>query len=894
MRRHLRLLIVVFAALLVQPLQAQEVYSTVIISLQHHSLHQLLEAGLEADHGNFDGSKMTYSTTVSQSDLQILSALHVPYTIIIPDVTKDFLERNDPQDFFVNEPARQKHSGKNQRLLFQSPTQNIASTITTPAAFYPGSMGGYLTLNEIKKEIDSMKLNYPSLVTIDTIGYTYYSKPIWSVRITSSVFPANKKAQVLLTAVHHAREAITASNLIFFMQYILENYTTNASVKEMVDARDIYFVPCVNPDGYDYNYQTNPSGGGMHRKNRNPTGTTGSSSNIGVDPNRNYGYGWGYNNTGSSATLSADDYRGTGPFSEQETQAIRDLLRTHRFLAALNYHCYGGDVVIPPGVDTATVTAAQAADLAYFGAINATYNAYIVGTPQQTVGYHTNGGAQDFFYLGDLSLRPPCIVAEPELDCGTFWPSASKIIPYCKESFYGSTQTILMGGSYAKVEDVSPLSLGAAVDSFRFKTQRLGLIDSGAIVSIIPVENIDSVSSPVHIASLGAWRAETSGAIKYWLKSGLANGTRVRFVYKTVSGGITVTDSITKYYKPIVLFSDDMETGNVTTKWTVSSGWNYTTSTAFAGSQSLTESPFGNYPSNANLKLTSKTIIDLSGAIDATLSFYTKYKTENGKDKLQVKFSTNGNGTGATFTAFPAQHTIVENVGTMGNVPGYTGTQETWIHETINLKSLLGKSNVGLQFAFLSDGSSVADGFYLDNVEVAKINAVPLPILPSIVLSGSTVNNRNILSFSNPQQVRTIVQRSENAVIFNNLGGITSGDSYIDDNPAAIEYYRIQLLENSGAMHYSNIVRLQQIQASKQASFNNPVDDELSIKLPSGEIISSVKIYGAEGALVQSADAAKGSNTFVVSTASLSPGAYFFVVTAQNRGKVYREQFVKK
>ena len=59
----------------------------------------------------------------------------------------------------------------------------------------------------------------------------------------------------------------------------------------------------------------------MWRKNRkkNPT------NNYGVDLNRNYGYKWGFDDNGSSSTTNNETYRGTSPFSEPETQAIKKL-----------------------------------------------------------------------------------------------------------------------------------------------------------------------------------------------------------------------------------------------------------------------------------------------------------------------------------------------------------------------------------------------------------------------------------------------------------------------------------------------------------------------------------------------------------------------------------------
>lgn len=63
---------------------------------------------------------------------------------------------------------------------------------------------------------------------------------------------------MLYTALHHAREPNSASQLIFYMWYLLENYATRADIQAIVNNLEMYFVPCINVDGYIYNETTNP------------------------------------------------------------------------------------------------------------------------------------------------------------------------------------------------------------------------------------------------------------------------------------------------------------------------------------------------------------------------------------------------------------------------------------------------------------------------------------------------------------------------------------------------------------------------------------------------------------------------------------------------------------
>src|SRR4029453_16587448 len=105
---------------------------------------------------------------------------------------------------------------------------------------------------------------------------------------------------------------LSMQQLIYYMGYLLENYQNDSLVKNIVDNRELYIIPCLNPDGYLYNELTDPSGGGMWRKNRRDN----LDGNFGVDLNRNYDLFWGYDDNGSSPNTFSETYRGIFPASE--------------------------------------------------------------------------------------------------------------------------------------------------------------------------------------------------------------------------------------------------------------------------------------------------------------------------------------------------------------------------------------------------------------------------------------------------------------------------------------------------------------------------------------------------------------------------------------------------
>ena len=194
-------------------------------------------------------------------------------------------------------------------------------------------------------------------------------------------------------------------------------------------------MPCVNPDGYVYNELNNPDGGGLWRKNRraNDDGT------FGVDLNRNYGFKWGFDDFGSSPIPISETYRGTEPFSEPETQAIRHLCLQHDFGIALNYHSYGNFLIYPFGyTDESFAVYESFAELAR---VLTSQNNYVFGTGVETVAYLTNGDSDDWMF-GDNESKKEIFALTPEVGSKNdwFWPETDRIIPLSKENVFQNLQ----------------------------------------------------------------------------------------------------------------------------------------------------------------------------------------------------------------------------------------------------------------------------------------------------------------------------------------------------------------------------------------------------------------------------------------------------------------------
>ena len=314
-------------------------------------------------------------------------------------------------------------------------------------AWPDGSMGGYFTNSEVEAELDAWSAAYPHIMTQkQSIGTTVEGRDIWAVKISDNPGVDENEPEVCFDSLIHPREVMSLMTILYFMKNLLEGYGTNPELTYLVDHREIWFIPIHNPDGHVYNESTNPKGGGMWRKNRRHNG----GGVYGVDLARNYGYRWGYDNVGSSPNPGNIGYRGPGPFSEPEAQAVRDFLTARPIVAGWNTHTFTNvyicpfsyDQVLPYGNDWPLYQE-------YMKDISAE-NGYPGGPSPDTLGYYANGTPLDWQYhdQGILVLAP---------EIGTwddgFWPPKSRIVPLAEENQLATTYWAWIGGSYARLVD---------------------------------------------------------------------------------------------------------------------------------------------------------------------------------------------------------------------------------------------------------------------------------------------------------------------------------------------------------------------------------------------------------------------------------------------------------
>jgi hypothetical protein len=265
----------------------------------------------------------------------------------------------------------------------------------------------YHNYTDIKNHLVAIQAQHSDISMLYDIGNSWETnqgfadRDILAMKISDNVAVDEDEPEVLVVGLHHAREWTTSEIALELAANLTDGYQNDTRISWLVDNREIWIVPVVNPDGLDYALETDQ----WWRKNRHAN----IDGSYGVDLNRNYGGSmngdsagaWG--GAGSSHVPSDEIYCGVGPFSEPETQAIRDLVLAHNFTLMLDYHSYGDLVMWPWGYNTNKT--ADDADLVRIGTEFARLNGY---TAEQSVGlYPTTGDSIDWMY-GAEDVYPFC------------------------------------------------------------------------------------------------------------------------------------------------------------------------------------------------------------------------------------------------------------------------------------------------------------------------------------------------------------------------------------------------------------------------------------------------------------------------------------------------------
>lgn len=246
-----------------------------------------------------------------------LEAAGIPYTVLVPDV----------QVAIDAESASARAAG--------------AGLLRGVSWF-----ADYKDLSAISAYTDSLIALRPDMVSRFTVRganapqNTAGGRTQFGIRVSAPGVVEGTRPALFINSLQHAREWVTGMSSMYLADTLVRTYDTDANIKRLLDGFDVYIIPVMNPDGYEYTWTNNR----LWRKNRRQN----SGGSFGVDPNRNWGQGWG--GPGASTNPSDDTYRGTAAFSEPETANVRDWMGTKpNIVYHVDIHSYSQLVLEPWG-----------------------------------------------------------------------------------------------------------------------------------------------------------------------------------------------------------------------------------------------------------------------------------------------------------------------------------------------------------------------------------------------------------------------------------------------------------------------------------------------------------------------------------------------------------------
>ena len=587
-------------------------------------------------------------------------------------------------------------------------------SILAPKNFASGTMGGYYTLEEIHQQMSRIvQFAGTSFIKSDTIGTSHENRPI-----IAWIFGKDreaKKPRTLLTSLHHSREPGGATTLLYFLWDLFERAKQNdPEAQYLLNERTLVIAPCINPDGYAFNQKQRPEGGGLWRKNRKII----TNDIFGVDLNRNYGPEsfWNANNGGSSTDPKNDTYRGEAPFSEPETQALRNLIDSYVFGCILNYHTYSNLLIYP--FASLSQETKDSATFRGFSADATRFNAYSAGRDLETVGYTTRGNSDDWAYHAHDALA-----FTPEVGAITdgFWPSPLRIIPHAQENLHMNYQALWSSGSNlcirlaeVKIDSLqNPMNANGSLEIDVQNIGRLNLEEQSIVIVKSLREDIKLIDSIITIPNIASGE-RIKRFLQYEVKNNYRNGDPARFLVTRVQHGIARTDTaIVSLYLPTVfsLFTKASDTLSFSRD-------EWTTTMLKDGSVMLEDSPGRQYNPEINNYAEYSNDIDLNQFRQVSLQFETRWNIEPLGDFGIVQISTDQ---GKNWS-FLRTSRMVKGSGIQGGKQeaigfGFQGNMPEWEFQKADLSPYL-KSKVRFRFGMLSDRGAEFDGFAVKNVRM--------------------------------------------------------------------------------------------------------------------------------------------------------------------------------
>ena len=357
----------------------------------------------------------------------------------------------------------------------------------------------YLSYNQYINFTKEISKDFPDIINTSSIGETYLKNqmPIISFKSNSK----SKKSGILFTGMHHAREPVAMMMNIYIILYLISLPKTFRT--KFLNNINLYFIPIINIDGYIYNSEQYEKYHNLSkcevRKNRKPHNNIKCDNDtLGIDLNRNYDFYFGIDNKGSSDYPCEEDYRGEKPFSEPETENIKNFIENNNEVKiVINYHTFGNLVITPFNYlkSKDNINKLKESHFEFYKIYNEFDNeanypkGYIFGNGDKAINYTTNGDATDWFFgkMNKLTFSPE--LGNGKLNSDSFYPNRNITFDICQKNLESALYTIQKSNYFIKGNIYKGFYVYCNLNKEKFKYKNLCNDEQVLLYFIVNFEN---------------------------------------------------------------------------------------------------------------------------------------------------------------------------------------------------------------------------------------------------------------------------------------------------------------------------------------------------------------------------------------------------------------------
>lgn len=607
--------------------------------------------------------------------------------------------------------------------------------------------GEYHSYSELTADLAAWASTYSSITELVSIGLSVQGRELWALKITDNPTVEEFEPEIQWIGGHHGNETIGVEVCYYMIDHILANYGTDPQITWLVDERETWIIPLLNPDGHVAGSRYNGHGEDLNRNYTCPDGC----------------------NTGTA-------------FSEPETQALRDFNVGMNPVTSLTFHSgaiyvnYLWDYSYTPTPDEPMIITLSNGYASYSGyPVTNGADWYVAHGTCQDWCYDTRGEIDTTIEVSNSYEPPassidgivddniPAMLYQARMsgrgirglvtDGGTGDPLYATIsIPEIGKDVYtdpeaGDYHRMVESGTYTVTctaegyPTQTVYNVTASLDTFVVVNFELEPPPRGTIAGYVTDDQANPLAAAVELTDMGGYSTATDPGTGYYelthIPVGLHDVRASMAGYGTVDRADVLVQELATTSENFELqspmFFDDLEDG--ASEW--AGDWSLTTGKSSSPTHSLTDSPGGDYGNYASTTTTLANPIDLTGHGVASLSFDLWCDTETGYDYLYVEASDDG---GSSWS----------------QVASYDGPQTYWSTEVIDLSAYAGISAFKVRFTLESDSYITRDGAYVDNVSVfgdpalTGVEEGPVAGGPSVVNCPNPFNPRTSVRYAVP------------------------------------------------------------------------------------------------------------------------------------------------